>query len=610
MTCSNNMICRPERPVRWNWRAVLAALCLLVPSSAALAEAVGAEAFRKGLAALDRNDGIAAEVELRRALDAGMARPAVAARMGEAELLQGQLAEARRWLGPGQFSEPERAHGLRMLGLLEMREGNLPQAGKAFDSALKRAPRDAALWVDIGRLRYMGGEQIEAIDAVSRALSFDPANVRALEFQGQLVRDSYGPYAALPIFEEALRHAPQDIGLLGEYAATLGEAARAKEMLAVTRKILKLQPRNNQAFFLQAVLAARVGKDDLARRLLWRTDEAYRKRPAAMLVEAALELRAGNHAVASELFERLLSRQPDNERVMRLLARTLYEAGDYAELVTRFAPTARRDGAAPYLLVLVGRAYEALGDRAGAAPFLDRAAVLNTQGFSPAEAGEIPLEVLSARWQEQPGNADNVISYVRALLAQGQSARAVSVANSAVRSFPGSVTALTIAGDARLASGQFGAALEVYRRAALVRLTLPLVRRIATAYGRTRQDRAARELTRAYAAQHPLDRDAAILAAQYQAEGGDWKTAGVLALHAASLPGGERDPLAYSLLALSQVELGDPGGGLEDARAAYRLQRWGMAPTMALSEAMGAIKGQEGGAASLRNKLQHFPVLR
>jgi hypothetical protein len=68
--------------------------------------------------------------------------------------------------------------------------------------------------------------------------------------------------------------------------------------------------------------------------------------------------------------------------------------------------------------------------------------------------------------------------------------------------------------------------------------------------------------------------------------------------------------LAYSLLALSQVELGDPGGGLEDARAAYRLRRWGMAPTMALSEAMGAIKGQEVGAASLRNKLQHFPVLR
>jgi len=246
----------------------------------------------------------------------------------------------------------------------------------------------------------------------------------------------------------------------------------------------------------------------------------------------------------------------------------------------------------------------ALEERRNALPLKDLLRI------KTAEAGKIPLEVLSARWQEQPGNADNVISYVRALLAQGQNARSVSVANSAVRSFPGSVTALTIAGDARLASGQFGAALEVYRRAALVRLTLPLVRRIANAYGRTRQDRAARELTRAYAAQHPLDRDAAILAAQYQAEGGDWKTAGVLALHAASLPGGERDPLAYSLLALSQVELGDPGGGLEDARAAYRLRRWGMAPTMALSEAMGVIKGQEVGAASLRNKLQHFPVLR
>ena len=602
------MTFRPDRSIGWIWRALIAALCLLLPMASVLANVTGSEAYDRALAALSRSDGITAEVELRRAMNAGMPQAALAARMGEAQLLQGDLAEARRWLTKTPISKEEFAQGQRMLGILEMREGNLSQAGQAFDRALRLAPGDAALWVDIGRLRYMGGEQIQAIDAVSRALSLDRTNIRALEFRGQLVRDSLGPSAAIAVFEEGLRKAPEDIGLLGEYAASLGEAARAKEMLAVTRKMLRLKPGNNHALFLQAVLAARADKFDLARRLLWRTDETYRKRPAAMLLEGVLELRSGNNAVATELFEKLLSRQPENERVSRLLARSLYASGNFDEIVTRFAPAARRGDATPYMLVLIGRAYEALGDRAAAAPFLDRAALMDREGFIASDAGHIPLQVLAARWQEQPGNSDNVISYVRSLLAQGQLDRAIAISGIAVRSFPGYAAALTIAGDTRLADKQYHAALDLYRRAALVRLTLPLVRRIAFAYRQMGQAEAGRALTRAYAAQHPLDRDAILLAAQLQAEGGALKPASLLTLHAVSLPGGERDPLALSMLAFAQTSLGDARNGLDTARAAYRLQRWGMAPTMALVQAMRVDRRHMQAGILLSAKLQRFEL--
>ncbi len=45
-----------------------------------------------------RGDGVSAEIALRRALDEGAPRPAVAAWLGEAYLQQGDLDAAREWL--------------------------------------------------------------------------------------------------------------------------------------------------------------------------------------------------------------------------------------------------------------------------------------------------------------------------------------------------------------------------------------------------------------------------------------------------------------------------------------------------------------------------------
>ena len=54
------------------------------------------------------------------------------------------------------------------------------------------APRDPLVWVEIGRLRYAGGEQVQAIAASARALEIGPDNIRALEFRAQLLRDAQG----------------------------------------------------------------------------------------------------------------------------------------------------------------------------------------------------------------------------------------------------------------------------------------------------------------------------------------------------------------------------------------------------------------------------------
>ncbi len=68
---------------------------------------------------------------------------------------------------------------------------------------------------------------------------------------------------------------------------------RMKDMLADTRRILSLPSGHEAAYYLQATLAARAGKFDLARSLYERTKGAFERQPAGMLLASAIDLETG-----------------------------------------------------------------------------------------------------------------------------------------------------------------------------------------------------------------------------------------------------------------------------------------------------------------------------
>ena len=72
-------------------------------------------------------------------------------------------------------------------------------------------------------------------------------------------------------YEAALQRDPWHHDALIEYAATLGDAGRTRAMLDATRRALQARPASPQAYYLQAVLAARAGSYGLARSLLQRS---------------------------------------------------------------------------------------------------------------------------------------------------------------------------------------------------------------------------------------------------------------------------------------------------------------------------------------------------
>lgn len=553
----------------------------------AVAAAPSPDSLATAAEALARGDGIAAEVAAREALEAGAKPTEVAALIGEAELIQGDLDDSRRWLAVADFSASTRERGFHALARLEMQEGNLAAAGEAFDRALRADGGNARLWVDIGRLRYLAGQHHSVLGASTRALSLDPDDPRALEFRAQLVRDAQGA-SALPLLEHALEAVPDDLGLLGEYAATLGEVGRHRDMLRIARRMVEIDPRHPRAFYLQAVLAARAGLDDLARRLMARTQGEYDTAPAGLMLTGILELRAGNAALAVGRFDELGRRQPDNAMARLLLGRALLANGEANEVVARLGPAADRADASEYLLALVGRAHEQLGRRQEAARYLDRAAA----------ARVAPIGVLAADGGTSAAAA--AVSEIRGLLAQERNAEALNRAGALRTQFPGSIDVDVLSGDVFLLAGDPQAALAAYERAAEVRRDFALVERMVAAQRALGREDAALQTLADYTARNPRSPAASAMLGRMLAENGDRERALRLLAYARDLRPGD----AALLADLAELELagGDAASAAETAREAYRLHRANGAVAATLARVLAASEGGGRVARSLTAK--------
>lgn len=435
-----------------------------------------------------------------------------------------------------------------------------PDQGKAAPS---RDIEAANAWVEAARRDYREGAHLDALDATYRALKLRPHHPGALLLRAQMVRDAHGPAQALGWFEAALRIAPRDPEILSEYAATLGEAGHHRKMLGAVRALARLSPDHMQITYLQAVLAARAGEPILAKTLLERSGAVDAGRPAAMLLDAVIDIQGERFASAQETLESLTMRQPANRTISELLARTLWLAGDDKELVRRFEAPARAVDSTPYLAMLVGRALERQGDRGAAAPFLKRAyagraanqAIMKGQG--PAR-GSLPEPTLT----------------IRALLDAKRFAEAERYAAALRARFPGSADMASLAADVAMARGQPAVALGLYAETARVRRPWPLTRKAFAAYLDYGDPVAANVLVARHLLGEPRNAEALMLLAAHSAARTDWAEVEEL-LDNAIVLGAGNDPELLALRARAARESGE----LAVARRFERLA-FGLHPAM------------------------------
>lgn len=430
-------------------------------------------------------------------------------------------------------------------------QGDLVKAGQSYDEAIELEPENPGLWVDIARLRFLGGEHLTAIEASDFALELGPNYGPALLLRAQMVRDANGLEESLPWFEAASAVDPGNAEILSEYAATLGDLGYHKDMLAAVRDVTELAPGEPQALYLQAVLAARAGKLALSSRLLERSRYLQNGVPSARLLDAIIDMNEGSFDTAANTLETLADEQPGNLRVQELLAKAWWMGSRDYLIVARFAEVASGSEASSYLTMLVGRAFERLGDRKRAIPYIERASARDDEtGFVMGEEPSLP----------------QVTNRLRALAKARNLNAARQVSSSFLRQYPQSGDAHSLAGDVALVSANPLPAIELYQVSAQVRRSWPLTRKLASAMVQAGEGTAAKALLARYVNGDPQNLDALIVLAKLSADEGDWLRVQVL-LDTAIAQGGGSDPAVLSLRARAARELGNE----EDAAQAEAL---------------------------------------
>ena len=518
---------------------------------------------------VELGDGAGAQAEAERARALGQAAAATRAVMAQALFLQGDLTGALREARADDLPQGDAAAAARVIARATLAQGDARAAMLAMERALALDADDVRNWVELGRLRMAIGDQAGAIAAADRAVAMDADNARALGLRAELTRAQYGLTAALPWFQRATAADPDWVPVLEQYAATLADAGQASQMLAMTRRILAIDPGNARAWMMQAVMAARAGQGDLARKLLDRTGGQLDAEPATQLLRGVLHLQDGNPLLAAETLAPLVDAQPHNRIARTLLGRAYHDNGDYASAASTLAPIVAQRDADPYVLTLAARAQEALGDRALASDMLARAAwpvrpaadIFATARDASLASGAAPADPATAR--------DN-IPYIRALLNMGRGGEALERARLLGRANPGAPAAWLILGDVLAAQGQAREAVRAYEVAANIRFDRDAALRLAGAWSRLGHGARAAQVTQLFLTQHPADREALRLAAGFAIDAQDWRAAARL-LQAVRAQVGDNDALLMAQLARVSLENGDRAAARAYARHGYRL---------------------------------------
>ena len=544
-----------------------------------------------------RDDGAAADAAIGRARVAGFPEPRLRHLAAHAAILQGDDARAIAEAARAAPRYARYARRVRAIALAD--QGDRDAAIGQLLALIATDPRDAAAWTALGRIRYRAGDLAGASDAAARAVAaarYDPA---ALTLMGEVVRSRYGLAGALPWFQQALDRDAAFHPALIELAATLGDLGRNADMLAASRRALAVRPGSPPALYLQAVLAARAGRIDLARALLARTDGALGAMPGALLLTGALAFAAGKPQAAAAAWQELLAAQPMNLVARRLLGAAMLSSGDPRGALAVLRPMALRADSDAYTLMLAARAFEAAGERDWAARYLDRAAAAGV-GASPPFGNDVSLPVLAAAAAEMPRDPSVAVEYVRGLIEAGRIGEALARAETIAGASPGAPAAQLLVGDTLMTAGQPAAALARYRAAASLDFGTPALLRLVEAGAAAGQPQQAARALALYLDQNPASLVARRVQANLLLDARDWPAA-IAVLEGLRAATGSRDHVILSQLAIAHAGAEDAGSARAFGAAAYRL-----APTnAAAADAYGwarYLSGDVAGALQLVGK--------
>jgi cellulose synthase operon protein C len=339
---------------------------------------LGEARFLLGKALLDAGEFVAAEKELRRAVElkfpADQAIPALARAM----LSLGQTKKLVEEFGKTEIASPAGSADLQTtIGLALLAQGDLPAAKAAFAAAQTVQPEYPRAVLGEARAIASAGELKPALELVDRALAKAPGLSEGWQLKGALLAALEQPDAALVAYRKAIEIDRTDIAAHSAVVSMLMQQGKTEEAGKQLEALKQVAPKHPQTLYLQAWIAYTQKNFAAANEAI---QEQLRLAPdnlPGLLLGGAIDLQLKSYAQAEAKLQKVVAAIPRHRFALRLLISLYAESGQPAKamaLLTPILPAIDQDAE---MLALAGAVFMQHGDVDEGIAYFERAAALD-----------------------------------------------------------------------------------------------------------------------------------------------------------------------------------------------------------------------------------------
>jgi putative PEP-CTERM system TPR-repeat lipoprotein len=436
-----------------------------------------------GKALLLNGEAASAEIELTEALRSGVNRAEVVVALAQALAAQGkqtQMVDDTR-LTPAGLPNSVQFQLLLVRAAAASDTGDVRSAAKTIQEARALDPKAVGSWLAEVPLRIRAGQFTEALGAAEQALKLAPELSEAHYQKGSVLHVQGQTQAALSAYERALTLDSAHVEARLARAGIWVDSGRDKDAQADLKELQLLAPADPRALYLGALLAERAGDVADARVALKNVTalldsvpiEFIRWRSQALMLNGLAHYGLGELEKAKPYLEYAL-RQQANSPLAKLLAKIYLAEANLnraAEVLDGYLKAHPGDGQALLMLASTqmaqGRHGRATALMQEALRAKDSPEFRASLGLSLMQGGQNAnaTDELEQAFKSNPKQAYAGMALVTLHLRNGQTAKALAVAQSLLKLNPGNPSALLLLGLVKTRTADYAGARSAFEQA-------------------------------------------------------------------------------------------------------------------------------------------------
>ena len=421
--------------------------------------------FLLGKALLDSGDLASAEIELRRALEYKHPQEQVLPLLVQVMLSQGQLKKVLSDYGSTRLADKSAQAALdAQLSAAALGTGDKDRARQLADAAVAGDPGSEQ--ASLAQARILSSQQAfdEAVQRLDELLKTHPKSVNALLFKAQLqLRALNQPAEATKTFQQLLAVRPDQFDAhdaLLSLALARNDVDAARQQLAAMKKA---GVPGGRSALLEAKVEMAAGNYSRAKELVQALRRGAPEHLGLLSMAAMAKARLGNYSEAEALSAKAVQLAPQSSQLRYQHAQALIKLRQPAKALAALKPLLDSSSKDSEALALAGQASMLLGEQKQAEDFFKRASALRPedQRYRAALAigqlgrggsGEAALSELSSIAATEKGTGVD-LALISALAGRRDYAGALKAIEGLERKQPDSVDVPLLRGRVQLAQG-------------------------------------------------------------------------------------------------------------------------------------------------------------